>query len=92
MPSLELARDREITPEEAEKRILGPGGSVARAWHEGAVVRRARGERISKNILEQQEMRADDRNRTRMTSLEGSGYGGSDQRLRRSAAFPPARE
>ena len=50
---------------------MGLGSSVARAWHEGAVVRRARAERISKNIFEQQKMRADDGNRTRMTSLEG---------------------
>jgi hypothetical protein len=44
---------------------------VARVWHEGAVIQQAMAERISKNIFEQQKIRADDGNRTRMTSLEG---------------------
>jgi hypothetical protein len=35
---------------------------------------------------------SDDSNRNRMTSLEGSWYRRSDQRLRRSAACPPVRE
>jgi hypothetical protein len=57
---------------------------VARVWHEGAVIRQERSEKISKNILEQQKKRADDGNRTRMTSLEGSEYGSAEQRRRRS--------
>ena len=46
---------------------------MARVWHDGAVIRQERSEKISKNVLEQQKKRADDGNRTRMTSLEGWG-------------------
>ena len=44
---------------------------MARGWREGAAIRQAKAEKISKNIIEQQKMRADDGNRTRMTSLDG---------------------
>jgi hypothetical protein len=49
---------------------------VARVWHEGAVIRQARAEKVSKSILEQRKMRADDRNRTRSS--------GGDDWLRRN--------
>jgi hypothetical protein len=52
---------------------MDPDAFVARVWHEGAVVRQVRLERISKNLSEQYRMGADDGNRTRMTSLEGWG-------------------
>jgi hypothetical protein len=52
---------------------MDPGGSAARVWHEGVVIRQARPEGISKNTIEQLKAGADDGNRTRMTSLEGWG-------------------
>jgi len=63
---------------------VGPGGSVARVWHEGAAIRHERTEKLSKNILEMLKMRADDGNRTRMTSLEGFRGGCPEQHKRRS--------
>jgi hypothetical protein len=59
---------------------------------EQTAVRHARPEKLLINLSEQQKVGADDGNRTRMTSLEGFGCGGSDQRLRRSAACPLIRE
>ena len=53
---------------------------MARVWHEGAVIRQERSEKISKNILDQQKKRADDGNPTRMTSLEGFGLMHADLR------------
>ena len=48
---------------------------MARVWHEGAVIRQAKAKRVSKNIIEQHKVRADDGNRTRMTSLEVRALG-----------------
>ena len=64
------------------------GTCVAR----GPCTQAARFNRTPRNVADQQEMmraltvRADDGNRTRMTSLEGSGHGTAQLCLRRSAA------
>jgi hypothetical protein len=65
---------------------------VARGWHKGADIRQERSEKISKNIIEQQKKRADDGNRTRMTSVEGFVPGRAELRLCRLVMCPPTRE